>query len=150
MASLGHNESTHLPLDKMATVLSDNIFKSIFLNENDRIPIKFHKNLFRGVQLTIIQHWLIAEQATCHYLNQCWPSSLTHICSTRGRWGIILSVWARNIPGKLGQYHGCWCLGTLFHQGISSHQDDCKMGTLLLSLEVNLEQSMMLGCQEII
>ena len=21
-----------------------------------------------------------------HYLNQCWPDSLTHICSTRGRW----------------------------------------------------------------
>ena len=21
-----------------------------------------------------------------HYLNQCWPSSLTHVCVTRGRW----------------------------------------------------------------
>ena len=31
---------THLPLDKMATILSDDIFKCIFLNENDRIPIK--------------------------------------------------------------------------------------------------------------
>ena len=31
---------THLPLDKMAAILADNIFKCIFLNENDRIPIQ--------------------------------------------------------------------------------------------------------------
>ena len=31
---------THLPLDKMATILADNNFKCIFLNENDRIPIR--------------------------------------------------------------------------------------------------------------
>ena len=29
---------THLPLDKMAAVLADNIFKCIFFIENDRIP----------------------------------------------------------------------------------------------------------------
>ena len=27
-----------------------------------------------------------AEQAPSTYLNQCWPSSPTHICGTRGRW----------------------------------------------------------------
>ena len=31
---------THLPLDKMATILADNIFKWIFLNANDRILIQ--------------------------------------------------------------------------------------------------------------
>ena len=31
---------THLPLDKMAAILSDDIFKCIFLNENDRITIQ--------------------------------------------------------------------------------------------------------------
>ena len=31
---------THLPLDKMAAVLADVIFKCIFLNENDRILIR--------------------------------------------------------------------------------------------------------------
>ena len=40
--------------------------------------------------LTTSQHWfrlwLGAEQATSHDLNQCWTSSLTHICGTRGRW----------------------------------------------------------------
>ena len=42
------------------------------------------------VQLTISQHsfrwWHGAKQATSHYLHQCGPSSLTHICSTRRRW----------------------------------------------------------------
>ena len=31
---------THLPLDKMAAILADDISKCIFLNENDRIPIQ--------------------------------------------------------------------------------------------------------------
>ena len=31
---------THLPLDKMAAISADDIFKWIFLNENDEIPIQ--------------------------------------------------------------------------------------------------------------
>ena len=31
---------THLPLDKIVAILADDIFKWIFLNENDRIPIQ--------------------------------------------------------------------------------------------------------------
>ena len=31
---------THLPLDKMAAVLADDIFKCIFLNENENISIE--------------------------------------------------------------------------------------------------------------
>ena len=31
---------THLPLGKMSSILADDIFKWIFLNENDRIPIQ--------------------------------------------------------------------------------------------------------------
>ena len=31
---------THLSLDKMATILADDHFKCIFLNKNDRIPIR--------------------------------------------------------------------------------------------------------------
>ena len=33
-------EWTHLPLDKMAAILAVDIFKCIFLNEKDRIPIQ--------------------------------------------------------------------------------------------------------------
>ena len=54
---------------------------------------ELHWNLFPGVQLTVKQHWfgLGAEQATSQYLNQWWPSSLVHICNTRGRWVNSLS-----------------------------------------------------------
>ena len=38
--------------------------------------LRFHWSLFLRVQLTIFQHWfrwwLGADQATSHYLNQCW------------------------------------------------------------------------------
>ena len=37
---MGHIELNGLPLDKMAAILADNIFRCIFLNENDRIPIQ--------------------------------------------------------------------------------------------------------------
>ena len=37
---------THLPLDKMADILADDIFKPIFLNENDIILIKIALKLF--------------------------------------------------------------------------------------------------------
>ena len=42
------------------------------------------------VQLTIFQNWvrwwLGADKATTHYLNRCWPSSMTHTCGTWGKW----------------------------------------------------------------
>ena len=34
------NGLSHLPLDKMAAILADNIFKRFFLNENVRISIQ--------------------------------------------------------------------------------------------------------------
>ena len=51
--------------------------------------LEFHWILFPRVQLTTNQHWfrqwLGAEQATSHYLNQCWRDSLTDICGIRRR-----------------------------------------------------------------
>ena len=74
---------THLTLDKMAAFLADDNFKCIFLN-----GFEFHWNLFPGFKLVVGQQWfrqwLGAKQA--YYLNHCLPSSLTHICGTRGRW----------------------------------------------------------------
>ena len=58
--------------------------------------LQFHWSLFLKVQLMMTQHWfrfwLGAEKATSHYLNQCWPDSLTHLCGTRGRGVNCLSV----------------------------------------------------------
>ena len=45
MALLNLSESTHLPLDKMAAILADNIFKCIFLNKDDKIPIQISLKL---------------------------------------------------------------------------------------------------------
>ena len=51
---------------------------------------EFQWSLFPRVQLTICQHWtrkwLGVDQTISHYMNQCWPSSVTHVCGTRGRW----------------------------------------------------------------
>ena len=82
--------STHLPLDKMVAV-SQTIFSAAFLwMKSFVLWLKFHWSLFLRVKLAITQHWfrlwLGAEQAASHYLNQCWPDSLMHICGTRGRW----------------------------------------------------------------
>ena len=59
---------------------------------------EFHWNLFLMIQLTISQHWfrlwLGAEQPTNHYLNQCWPSYLMHICGTRCGWVNIVLCYS--------------------------------------------------------
>ena len=39
---------TQLPLDKMAAILADDIFKCILLNENDKIPIQILLKLVPG------------------------------------------------------------------------------------------------------
>ena len=41
------NQLTQLPMDKMAAISADDIFKCIFLNENDRILIQISLKLFR-------------------------------------------------------------------------------------------------------
>ena len=79
---------THLPLEKMAVILADDNFKCIFLNENDRIPIrislKFVPRSPTDNEPALVQ--VMAWRRTGDYLNQCWPDSLTHICGTRERW----------------------------------------------------------------
>ena len=87
----GLNELTHNPLDKMATILADDIFKWIFLNENDNIPIQISLKL---VPRSPIDNKPELIQAMAWHRTgykplpetMSGPSSLTHICGTRGRW----------------------------------------------------------------
>ena len=69
---------------------AEDIFKCFFMNEKLWILIQINWSLFLRVQLTISQcslrKWLDGEQATRYYLNECWPSSLTHMCDARGKW----------------------------------------------------------------
>ena len=43
--AIGDIVLTHLPLDKMAAILADDIFKCIFLNEKNKIPIQISLKL---------------------------------------------------------------------------------------------------------
>ena len=78
---------THWGQDKMAAIFQmtfSNVFCWMF-------------------KLTVFQHWfwqwLGTGQATSHYLNQWWPSILTHICVTWPQWVNI--NWAiKNKPEK--------------------------------------------------
>ena len=70
--------------------IADDIFKRIFFNENDwmsiKISLKFIPEGPIDNKSVLVQVMAWCRQATSHYLNQCWPSFLTHICGTRGRW----------------------------------------------------------------
>ena len=75
---------THLPLDKMATMMADDIFKCIFLNENDRIPIQISlkfvpRSLFHNKPA------LIQVMAWRRIGGKPLPEPMmTRICSTSG------------------------------------------------------------------
>ena len=90
--SAGIQELTHLCLDEMTSSLYITFFCAFLWMKSFEFWFKFHQSLFQWVQLTTSDHWLWlgVKQVTIHYLNQCWPSSPTHICSTRGNELIIL------------------------------------------------------------
>ena len=102
---------THICVSKLTIIGSDNGLASgqrqaiIWTNAgmlligplgiNNEILIRIHTFSFKKIRLKMLSVkccplrlnvLLGAEQATSHYLNQCWPSSLTHICVTGGRW----------------------------------------------------------------
>ena len=77
------------PPDKMAAILQTTFSNAFSWMKMLKFWFNSHWIFFTRVQLTINQHWfrdwLVACAAPSHYLNQCWPSSPTHICGTRGR-----------------------------------------------------------------
>ena len=77
-------------LRQLGGKIADDIFKRIFVNENDwmsiKISLKFIPKCAIDNKSALVQVMAWHRQATSHYLNQCWPSSVTHICGTRGRW----------------------------------------------------------------
>ena len=65
--------------------VAKDIFKHIFLNEIYcifiLISLKYAPKV-RIISMRAFDSDDVFEQATSHYLNQCWPSLLTHICVT--------------------------------------------------------------------
>ena len=81
---------THWGRDEMLTISQTSFLSAFPWMINSVFWFKCHWSLFLSVQFTICRHWfrqwLGADQATSHYLQQCWSISLTHICGTWGRW----------------------------------------------------------------
>ena len=92
----------------MAAILAEDIFERIFLNENVRILIQISlKFVPKGPidnKSILVQVMAGTEQATSHYLNQCWPYSLTHICVTRPQW-----------VNSIAALSGCWLVVCVQH-----------------------------------
>ena len=110
--SIGSDNCFHFMLELIeAEKKIDAILQIMFSNASSwmkmfELRLKFHWSLFPKVHLTIFQHWfrkwLGAEQATSHYLNQWWPSSMMHICFTRPQW-----VKSSTINDELCSYFIC-------------------------------------------
>ena len=77
---------TNLPRDKMAAILADDIFKRIFLNEHDKIPLQISMKLVPTSPIdnkpTLVQAmaWCRTGDKPLPWI-KCWSRSLT-----RGRW----------------------------------------------------------------
>ena len=70
------NEWTQWGRDKMAAIFQRTFSNAFSWMKIYKFKLRFHWSLFPRVQLTIFQHWfrwwLVAGQATSHYLNQWW------------------------------------------------------------------------------
>ena len=88
------NQLTHWCRDKMDAIYQTTFSIAFSWMKIYKFRLRFHWNLFLGVQLTIFQHWfrwwLGTDRATSHYLKQWWLvywriyASL--ICVTRPQW----------------------------------------------------------------
>ena len=116
--------SAHLPLDKMAAILADDIFNCIFLKEIGRIRIQISLKYVPRSPIdnkqTLVQ--AMAWRQTCAkpppeaMMSQFIDAYMWH----NGDVSYSSWCWGRNIPGDLGKYHSCGCPGSLRRQDISS------------------------------
>ena len=87
---LGFNMLTHLPLDKMADTIADDIFKHIFLNEDVRILIqillKFVPMGSNDNKSALVQVMAWRRTSDKPLPEQTLTQFFMHICGTRGRW----------------------------------------------------------------
>ena len=81
---------THLPLEQNGSHFAGDVFKYIFVNEKFYISINISlKFVPKGpinnipALVRIMAFCRIGDELLSH---QSWPSSLTRICGTRGRW----------------------------------------------------------------
>ena len=82
----------------------DDIFKCVLFNENvwilSEISLKFvHKRHFNNIP-ALVQTMAWRRPGESHYLNQWWPSSLTHIWVSLPQWVnqciVVMQNWIAN------------------------------------------------------
>ena len=111
----GGKNFTHLPQDKMAAVVADDIFKCIFLNENDRIPIKISPTFVPKGPINnipaLVQIMVWRRSGDKPLSEPMMVSLLAHICVTQPQWVNNSSAGFVYIQDtrKLGQNCACWC-----------------------------------------
>ena len=88
---------THWGRHKMAAVSQTTLSNAFSWMKMLEFRLRFHWSLFLRFELTIFQHWLrlwlVAGQATSHYLNQWWLV-YWRICVTRPQW-VKNKKWAK-------------------------------------------------------
>ena len=91
------------PLGKNDRHFPDDIYKCIFMNEKFWILIRICSCPINNI-LVLAQIIVLRRSGANHYLNLCWPSSLTHICSTRiwvNYYKVVLQPYPPSSPGYL-------------------------------------------------
>ena len=80
---------TNISCKKTSGQFDGKIAHDIFVSEIVRIfidiSLKFVLKDLIYKKSALVQEQLGTEQATSHYLNQFWPSPLTHQCGTKGK-----------------------------------------------------------------
>ena len=90
---------------------TDDLFNAFSWLKMYKFRSEFIWTLFLRFQLIIKQHWfrwgLSGDQTTSHYLNQKWPSLLTHICVLRHQWFNTSGIYLRSLgtPGVIDSYY---------------------------------------------
>ena len=106
------------PSGENGPLFADDMFKRIFFNVNiwisNKISLEYIPRGLIDNMSVLVQIMAWPVQVPSHYLNQCWPSSPMHICSTRGRW--VKQHTCKSV--STWQYQDWWCHGTLPFQDI--------------------------------
>ena len=141
---------THIPLDKMTAFLAEDIFKCIFLNENDRIQIQISLKLVP--KNPVDNKPALVQVMAWRQIGQWWLSILMHMCSTKGKWVKVNNrgPWNYSISPKLYILFRVWFGMAQFlpyhsglsHRHCSNHiiglmQERCNSSALAVELHLS-------------
>ena len=95
---------THISLENLAGKLQTTFSNTFYSIKNVWTSIKISQKFVpKGPidnESTLVQVMAWRRQATSHYLSQCWTSSPTDICGTRGRWVNVTLTNMSNTSGE--------------------------------------------------